>query len=247
MEPTRRIEGQGTRLSRTMHGIAYDEIHDEIVVPQQFGQAVLIFRGGAQGEEAPIRMIQGPLTQLRRPDRVAVDPVHNEIFIGDGSVIFTFPREADGNVAPIRTIRGPDTQLGTGGGAPALGVDPVHDVLVLASADKILIFNRTDDGNVKPRGVIRGSKTGLRGGRSLAVYPQRGQIVVDSNSREEGVDTFVGVWSVNDNGNVPPGWKFGQKELKLVRGLAVNPTDKTVLVTDRELNRVLTYYIPEIF
>ena len=32
-------------LGRTMHGIDYDEVRDEIVVPQQFGQAILIFKG----------------------------------------------------------------------------------------------------------------------------------------------------------------------------------------------------------
>jgi hypothetical protein len=44
------IEGQRTLLGRTMHGIDYDEIHDEIVVPQQFGQAILVFKGSARGK-----------------------------------------------------------------------------------------------------------------------------------------------------------------------------------------------------
>ena len=52
-------------LGRTMHSIVYDDLHDEFVVPQQFGQAILTFRGGADGEEAPVRVIQGSLTQLR--------------------------------------------------------------------------------------------------------------------------------------------------------------------------------------
>ena len=32
-ETTRRIEGQKTLLGRTMHSIFYDEIHDELIVP----------------------------------------------------------------------------------------------------------------------------------------------------------------------------------------------------------------------
>jgi hypothetical protein len=36
-ERLRAIEGQKTLLGRTMHAIAYDEIHDEIYVTQQFG------------------------------------------------------------------------------------------------------------------------------------------------------------------------------------------------------------------
>ena len=45
-----------------MHGIAYDVVHDEIIVPGHLAGAVLIFRGAAKGEEGPIRMIQGPRT-----------------------------------------------------------------------------------------------------------------------------------------------------------------------------------------
>ena len=101
-EPTRRIEGQRTLLGRTMHGIEYDEVHDEIVVPQQFAQAIMTFRGGANGAEVPIRVIQGDQTQLARPDRMAIDPVNNEIFVPDGGKILVFAREANGNVAPTK-------------------------------------------------------------------------------------------------------------------------------------------------
>src|SRR3990172_7213529 len=98
-------------MARTMHGITYDAIHDEIVVPQAFAQAVLTFRGGANGEEAPIRAIQGPLTQLQAPDRMALDPVNSEIYVIERGYILVFPREANGNVAPIRRLEGPDTGI----------------------------------------------------------------------------------------------------------------------------------------
>src|SRR5947208_4455216 len=64
-----------------MHGFGYDAIHDEIVVNSAIAQGILTFRGGANGEEPPIRVIQGSLTQLQRPDQLEVDPVHNEIFV----------------------------------------------------------------------------------------------------------------------------------------------------------------------
>ncbi len=247
VEPARRIEGQGTLLSRTMHGIAYDDIHDEIIVPQQFSQAILTFRGEADGEEAPIRKIQGPLTQLRRPDRLALDPVHNEIFVGDGrSVILVYPRQADGDVAPIRTIRGPDTQLDPwGGGASPIAVDPVHDALIVLAGQKILIFDRTADGNVKPRSVISGIQSGLGGGR-MAVYPPLGRILVTGGSSREG-GRFIGVWNVDDNGDVPPRWKLGADMLQSPRGVTVDAKNKTVIVTDKSLNAILTYSFPEIF
>ena len=62
--PVRTLEGQKTLLSRTMHGFSYDPIHDEIVVNSPLSQAILVFRGGANGEEAPLRIIQGPKTGI---------------------------------------------------------------------------------------------------------------------------------------------------------------------------------------
>ena len=79
--PKRVIEGQTTNLSRTMHGIAYDAIHDEIVIPVALSGALLVFRGDAKGEAPPIRTIQGTRTHLVRPQTVAVDPVNNEILV----------------------------------------------------------------------------------------------------------------------------------------------------------------------
>ena len=259
-KPTRRIEGQKTLLSRAQHGIAYDEIHDEFILPQSMAQAVLTFRGGANGEEAPIRVIQGPLTQLTYVDRVAVDPVHNEIFVPleDKGAVLVFPREANGNVAPIRVLQGPETQLG----ASSVVVDPVRDLLIVAGRGPLSegrrgiylrIFNRTDQGNVKPRAVIGGPKSGLHGlAGPLAFYPPKGLIIVPvagpdiSNFTS---DDFVGIWSVQDNGDVPPRWTIGgpQGVLKHLHGVALVPKYKELIATDKRINAVLTFSFPEIF
>src|SRR5258708_30518335 len=113
MGPVRVIEGQGTHLSRTMHGIAYDAVHDEMIVPVHLAGAVLVFRGDAKGEEGPIRMIQGPHTQILRPETVTVDVPHGEIIVGEdgGEDILVFRRDAQGDAAPLRIIRGPKTGL----------------------------------------------------------------------------------------------------------------------------------------
>jgi hypothetical protein len=42
---SRVIQGQNTRLNRTVHMIKYNELHDEIVVNSNIGQAVLTYRG----------------------------------------------------------------------------------------------------------------------------------------------------------------------------------------------------------
>ena len=243
-----------------MHAIDYDEVHDEIVVSQQFGQAILTFRGGAHGEEAPIRVIQGPRTQLHNLSRLTVDPVNNEIFVPDRNQVLVFPREGQGDVAPIRILSGPDTQLGSG----AVAVDPVHDLLIVAGSTgsgenrkvHLLIFNRTDQGNAKPRAVISGPRTGLTDPKNIRVYPPRGWILVAQDGlqsapgeEEASGESFVGVWSINDNGNVPPRWTIGgpNGSLKKPRGVALDPENKTVIVSDKYLNAALTYSLPELF
>ena len=73
--PVRIIEGGHTGLSRTSHAVAYDAVHDEIVVPNPFAEAILFYKGDASGDAAPIRVIQGPNTLLEENEELALDPV----------------------------------------------------------------------------------------------------------------------------------------------------------------------------
>ncbi len=243
----RAIEGQATLLGRTMHAIAYDPIHDEITVPQQFGQGILIFDGGANGETPPKRVIRGPRTQLISPDRLAVDPVNNEIIVPEGQKVLVFPREAHGDVAPIRVISGPDTRIGA---SRAVAVDTQRNLLVVVSSPpgeggrgegrgtEITIFDRTANGNAKPLRVI----SGLGSSWNVAVYPPKGLIFVVLRG-------YVGVWSIDDNGRVPPRWTIGgpNGSLEEPRGVTIDARNQAVIVSDKQLNAVLTYHVPEIF
>ena len=94
-----------------MHDIRHDPVHDEIIVPNQFAQAILTFAGGASGEQPPLRVIQGSRTQLIRAERLDIDTVNNEIVVPNGNSILVFRRDATGNVAPIRTISGATSPL----------------------------------------------------------------------------------------------------------------------------------------
>ena len=257
--PARTIAGQATKLSRTMHDIRYDAVNDEFLVTNPFAQAILVFRGGAEGDEPPVRIIQGSRTMLRSPDRLDVDPVHDEIFIPNGDSILVFPRDAGGNVAPIRVIRGPDTQLRS---ASTLSVDATHDLLVAglnqgrdpaAPTGALLIYNRTDNGNVKPHGVIRGPNSGIIRITQVAVNPQRKLVIATQPGAIEDMEpegAFIGVWSLDDNGDIPPRWKISTgstSTLKKPRGAVLDPKNKELIVADMRLNAILTYYFPEIF
>jgi len=240
-----------------MHSIAYDAAHDEFTVPQQFGQAILTFRGGANGEEAPIRVIQGPQTQLRDPDRLDVDPVHDEIFVPEGYGVLVFRRGASGDVAPLRILKGPAEQSFN---AQAVAVDPIHNLLVVGGSagrgqTRMFIFNRTDEGNAAPKAVIGGPKSGLQSiGGPFAVYAPKQEIVVSVRGGGEyaelsSEESFVGVWSEQDNGDVPPKWTIGGPNgvLRMPRGIALDPKNKTMMVSDKRLNSVLTFSFPEMF
>ena len=190
MAPARVIQGQLTRLSRTTHGIAYDSTNDEIIAPNPLAAAVVIFRGGAAGEEAPARTIQGAGTGLSRPETVAVDEKNNEIVVGDPGDrrVLVYRRDADGNAAPIRTIQGPKTKLLQ---VVGVAVDPVRDLLVVSTYSRlpggvtgVLIFGRTDQGDVAPKRVITGPRTGITRLRQIALDPDTGKIYVAAINNE---------------------------------------------------------------
>jgi hypothetical protein len=267
---TRRLAGQATKITRASHDVTYDPVNDEMVVAAANAQAILTFRGGANGDEAPIRILQGPSTQMVSPGYGnTVDAVHNELFVVEREYVLVFPRAANGDAAPLRVIRGPDTLLKN---ARSVAVDPVHNVLVVGTGNGILIFNRTDNGNVKPRGVIRGPKAGIATApQNFRVNSSKGLIVAVRGGRgdddddggrtadriarqaaEEGrrgrgrrLPREIAVWSINDNGDVPP--LFALSSPMEVQGarVALNPSAKEVIIGGRLWVEV--YSFPEIF
>jgi hypothetical protein len=221
-----------------MHAIHYNEVRDEIVVPNQFAQAVLTFRGGATGEEPPIRVIQGNLTKLEGSSGVVIDTKNNEII----TERFVFAIDANGNIPPKRTLK-----------YSVAAVDTANDLYISTrgtdTGTELLVFDRKSDSD-QPLRVIGGPKTMLVNPSRIRAH--NGWIVV----AHDGVQTdnpnnlsYVGIWSVNDSGDVPPRWTFGGPNQMLVkpRGVDIDPKNQTVIVTDKELNAVLTYHAPEMF
>jgi hypothetical protein len=224
-----------------MHDMSYDYVADEIVVPQFFAFAILTFDGGANGNVAPKRIIMGPKTQLDNPHAVTVDPVHGEIFVpgrADDHRVLVFDREAEGDVAPTRILEldyEPDR----------LGIDPVRNLLVV-TGNGLDIFDRTASGKARPLRSITPPEDaqGL-----MAINPENGMIFATGGEGGGRHDTgeYIGVWSVFDNGNVPPRWKIGLGILKQIRGVALDAENQNVIVTDKTLNAILTFHVPEAF
>ena len=252
---TRRIAGQSTGITRASHDVTYDAVNDEIVVAAANAQALLTFRGGADGDTAPIRVIQGPSTQLMMPGQGnTVDAVHNEIFVVEGrdrpglEYILVFPRTGKGDVAPIRVIGGPDTMLKN---ARNIVVDPLRNLIAVSSNNGVLIFNRTDTGNAKPRAILKGPSGKFR------LIESKGYLVSSRGGGGGGDDAGVGgvtrevrggsisVWSITDNGKVPPLFEMTSPKGMEGGDVALNPNNKEVLIGGRLAVEV--YSFPEIF
>jgi hypothetical protein len=91
----------------------------------------------------------------------------------------------------------------------------------------------------------------------MTTIPSRGYIVAgvvkgylnESNPTHTSDQGYVGVWSIYDNGNVPPRWTIGGPKgmVRDVRGVTVDIKHKNVIISDKYVNGVLTYNFPEIF
>jgi DNA-binding beta-propeller fold protein YncE len=273
--PARVISGGATKMARTVHGIAYDPVKDEVYVTNALADAVLVFRGGANGSEAPVRVIQGPCTGMVNPHAISLDLDHREILVASlsGRSIAVFPMDdANGNVTPRRYIKGPKTRLGHTVG---MGVDTATNTLIIANTDEILFYDRLATGDVAPIGEIKGERSGIRDEPwEMQIY--KGKIFLAASNhlhlnlyqqvtiRPEYRDPsarppedpwlnpelgFIGVWNVDDRGDVPPRAKIGGPFSQLVHptGVALNPKDGEIYVTDSIRNGLFSFLVPDLF
>ncbi len=245
--PIRVIQGPRTGLIRP-HSVALDSVNDEILVSDPRSGAVFAFKRTAGGDVAPLRAIRGPNTSLFEIVGVAVDPVRNLLVVANGrstrgeGAIHIFNRTDDGNVSPRASLQGPRTGL----------VRPFGLVL---QDDKIVVAVRRGDYIVPYRGGQPRSLEEIRTliERSTAQKLRRVSLdssVVDIPSPWDSMDLgFIGVWRIDDNGDVPPRLVIRGAATKLIQpaALALAPPFKELFVTDSPSNSVYHFLIPEIF
>ena len=121
---------------------------------------------------------------------------------------------------------------------PAVNVDELE-----GREAQLAIFDRTASGNVKPKRVIKGAKARIGNPGNMRVYPELGLIFVVQQAG------YVGVWSIDDSGEVPPRYTVGGPKgiLQKPRGLDLDPKHNAVIVSDKQLNAVVTFEMPQIF
>ena len=92
--------------------------------------SITVYPLKANGDVAPLRVIQGDKTGLSNPTGVFVDGVNNELLVANwgNHTITVYPRGAGGNLKPLRVISPTKSRVSAGIGNPgAIYVDPERD------------------------------------------------------------------------------------------------------------------------
>ena len=114
-KPLRLLEGETTRLSDS-HGIAID-VKNKLMFVNNWGNisqhnaagsgrfepaSITVYPLDANGDTAPLRVIQGSKTQLNWPGQMSVDPESGDLYVANdmGQSILVFGRTDQGNVSP---------------------------------------------------------------------------------------------------------------------------------------------------
>ena len=121
-----------------------------------FPPSITVYPLKANGDTPPLRVIQGPLTQLNWPAHIFLDVEHQELFVANTVTheILVFRANANGNAAPIRVLKGPRTGLKHPHG---VSVDVKNDEIVVANFGNhaATVYRRTASGDTAPIRTIR--------------------------------------------------------------------------------------------
>ena len=189
---------------------------------------IAIFARSANGNVAPVRVIEGLHTRLARTSHaIAFDDRNDEIVVPNpfAEAVLFFRGNASGDEAPIRAIQGPKTLLQDN---DELTLDTVHGEVIVPTRQAILVFSRLANGDVAPLRVIGGPKTRINRARGIAVDPIN-NIIAIGNRDPQGILIF----SRTDQGDVAPrrmitGPKTG---IYATKGFTVNPARKELIAT----------------
>jgi len=234
--PVRRIAGPRTLLNRPA-GIAVDSVHRELYVANDLGagsSSIAVFPLGGDGNVVPLRVIQGPHTGLAGPLGLALDLVHDEVFVGNyktlsGGSITVFPRTASGNVAPLRTLQGERTGFNNPQG---IALDLARDEMIVANSSfatlspgSVLVFPRTASGDVGPSRQLAGPVTGLCNPIGLVFDRVNAMLVVANSHASSAVcDASITTFPITASDDTPPKRRIGpgpHSALDVAEGVAV--------------------------
>jgi DNA-binding beta-propeller fold protein YncE len=166
-------------------GILVDEVHKELFLTSQHNSAVVVWRKEAEGEELPIRLLQGDLTRLANPHGVALDAKNDLIFVtnhghvSSRSIEGVDPRRVESNRPLDRSM----AVRGSGRFNPP----------------SINVFPRDAKGDIPPLRIIQGPRTQLDWPSGIGVDERSGEIYVANDTGQS-----ILVFDHEANGNVEP-------------------------------------------
>ncbi len=177
--PLRELIGDSTHLGDP-HGIAVDVKNNLLFVNNsgyshswdkegrpvpasgKFGPpSITVFPLNARGDTAPLRVIEGPKTQLNWSAGMYLDPEHAELFIANDSTdsILVFRETDSGDVAPLRVLKGTKTGMKNPTG---VFLDAKNQELWVSNMGNhtATVYSRTANGDVAPLRTIRSAPAG---------------------------------------------------------------------------------------
>jgi DNA-binding beta-propeller fold protein YncE len=169
-KPLRTLGGPKTQLEDP-HGVALD-MKDRLLFvtnhgntrggeePNTYGKfdqpSITVYPIDAKGDTAPLRIIEGPKTQLNWPAHIWIDEERGEFYLANdaGDAVLVFRTTDSGNVAPTRILRGSKTQLKNPMG---VFLDAKNDELWVSNMGnhRATVYPRTANGDAEPKRVIR--------------------------------------------------------------------------------------------
>jgi DNA-binding beta-propeller fold protein YncE len=164
------------RAIHTPHGtfgIAVDESSQEMFLTLEHHSAVVTYKKGASGEDAPIRLLQGDRTRLADPHGIAFDPRGGLIFVANHGSAST--HEGSSPEAVALRVKRPTWPFERNLWVPGTGrkVTP-----------SITVYSTTSSGDTAPVRVIEGSRTRLNWPTGIALDSGRGELYVANDAGE---------------------------------------------------------------
>ncbi|MBI3935059.1 MAG: hypothetical protein HY316_10245 [Acidobacteria bacterium] len=123
---------------------------------KSFPPSITVYSKTAKGDTPPLRVIEGPKTQMNWPSGIAVDPERDELYVANdiGDSILVFKASASGDVAPIRVLKGPKTLIKNPTG---VFLDTKNNELWVSNFGNrtATVYKPTASGDTSPLRVIR--------------------------------------------------------------------------------------------
>jgi DNA-binding beta-propeller fold protein YncE len=187
--PTRELT-----IAHSGFGFTVDERAQEMYVTHQQDNAITVYKKTAEGEDSPIRLLQGDRTRLADPRGVVVDSANQRFFVVNHG---HFHSNVPGGV-PAQVLGG----AGEGGTSEGKVNWPVADPVPGTGKNgpsSITVYAIGAEGDTPPLYTIEGPNTQLNWPSGLALEPQRNELFVANDTGDS-----ILVFSATAKGNATP-------------------------------------------